>query len=82
MKFTSKEISQIIERGLDVKTIKNQLSCFANINTNINLCAPAVVGNGIVQINDKEVDTYASFYKNSKENISIIKFVPASGAAS
>lgn len=82
MKFTAKEISQIIERGLDVKTIENQLSCFNNKNTNINLCAPAVVGNGIVQMNDKEVDSYASFYKTSKENISIIKFVPASGAAS
>ena len=75
MKFTAKEISQIIERGLDVKTIENQLSCFTNKNTNINLCAPAVVGNGIVQMNNKEVDFYASFYKTSKENISIIKFV-------
>ena len=82
MKFTAKEISQIIQRGLDVKTIENQLSCFTNKNTNINLCAPAVVGNGIDQINDKEVDSYASFYKTSKENISVIKFVPASGAAS
>lgn len=82
MKFTSKEINQINERGLDEKTIQQQLSYFVQNNAHINLHAPATTNDGIVQLSDAETATFSSFFNDTKKNKSIVKFVPASGAAS
>ena len=82
MKFTSKEINQINERGLDEKTIQQQLSYFVQNNAKINLHAPATINDGIVQLSDAEAATFSSFFHQEKKQKSIVKFVPASGAAS
>ena len=42
---------------------------------------PAIIGDGIVELNDKEKEYYYNFSFNIEEN-DIIKFIPASGAAS
>ena len=82
MKFTSKEINQINQRGLDEKTIQQQLSYFVQNNAQINLHAPATINDGIVQLSDAEAATFSSFFHQEKKQKSIVKFVPASGAAS
>ena len=79
---TNKEIKQIIERGLDVKTVEKQLFYFDHNNAHINLHAPAIINNGIVQLSDAEADSCSSFFHQEKKQKSIVKFVPASGAAS
>jgi hypothetical protein len=82
LKFTNKEINQIIERGLDVKTVEKQLFYFDHNNAHINLHAPATINDGIVQLSDAEAATFSSFFHQEKKQKSIVKFVPASGAAS
>ena len=82
MKFTSEEINQIIERGLDEKTVQQQLSYFIQNNAHINLHAPATINDGIVQLSDAQAATFSSFFNALKRHKNIVKFVPASGAAS
>ena len=47
----------------------------------VELIRPATVNDGIVRIGDKEENEYLEIYKNSLENLEVLKFVPASGAA-
>ena len=76
MKFTSKEINQINERGLDEKIIQQQLSYFVQNNAHINLHAPATINDGIVQLSEAEAATFSSFFHQDKKQKSIVKFVP------
>jgi len=49
----------------------------------IHLYAPATVDNGgILRVQDSEKQRLASFYDEKRCNLSVLKFVPASGAAS
>ena len=48
----------------------------------INLVKPAVKGDGIISLSNDEVKEYVAFFDTYKDNYTIEKFVPASGAAS
>ncbi|HSH52856.1 MAG TPA: DUF4301 family protein, partial [Bacteroidales bacterium] len=78
--FTEKDIKQIEIQGLTVKEVENQLKRFKKGFPYLNLVKPATIDKGIVQLNDAEVNAYAKLYEDS--NPDVLKFVPASGAAS
>jgi hypothetical protein len=82
LKFTKENIKQIQEKGLDIKTIENQLLYFTNRTRNVNLYAAATVGDGIVKLSKEESKRFSTFFKNNAQQKSVVKFVPASGAAS
>mgnify|MGYP001164740087 CR=1 FL=1 len=82
MKFTKEDIKQIKEKGLDVKTVENQLLHFTDIKSKVSLYASATIGDGIVKLSKEKYKHFATFFDNHKQTKSIIKFVPASGAAS
>ena len=80
--FTEKDLKYIQERGNSFDKIKQQLFCFKNGIPMINLVKPATISDGILLLNEKEVEEYTSFFDNHKAEYTIEKFVPASGAAS
>lgn len=82
MKFTKTEIQQIEEHGLTVETVQQHLSYFQQSSQNIQLHAPAIIGKGIVQLSSDDCTKLSQFYENKTDELAIIKFVPASGAAS
>jgi len=82
LNFTKKEIKQIQDQGLDVKTIESQLAYFTKNTQRVQLTAPATVGDGIVQFSDEERHEFSMYYDTTSINLSVVKFVPASGAAS
>jgi len=79
--FSEKDIKQIEQKGLSLKKVKNQIELFETGIPFINLVAEATINEGILRLSEKEIQESMSFYESKKDIISILKFVPASGAA-
>lgn len=76
--FSQTDIQQIQEHGLSIDIINQQLSDFQTGFPYANIISPAIIGNGVLPMLDNK---YAEFYDAHKDNYKIVKFVPASGAA-
>ncbi|MGS2725468.1 DUF4301 family protein [Psychroserpens sp. BH13MA-6] len=81
MKFSNKDIAQIEAKGLTVKKIEQQIELFENGLPFSNLVSEATIGNGIIRLSNDKISKYVASFESKKDNISILKFVPASGAA-
>ena len=81
MKFTKKDIEQIKDYGLTEKVVNQQISQFNDGIYYSNIHSAATVGDGIFEISYLEVDNYVKFFETKRDEISVIKFIPASGAA-
>jgi hypothetical protein len=81
--LAQEDLKQISQKGITENQIETQLSYFQTGFPFLKLEAPASVGNGITVLYDKEIDECVGQWdKYRSENHDIIKFVPASGAAS
>ncbi len=77
-----KYIDQLTKQGKDIRKAEEQIQFFVKGFPFMKLDRPATIGDGIKQLSDKDLKKAIHFYDNSQEDIRIIKFVPASGAAS
>lgn len=82
MNFTQEEIQQIEAHGLTQQQVEEQLSIFKNGVPKVKLAQAATVNNGIFKLTDEQEFKYIDLYEHHKENLDILKFTPASGAAS
>jgi len=81
--LTQQDLKQIAQRGISEEKIEAQLKQFETGFPFLRLEAAAAVGNGIVAPNDEERKQYESIWERYKAaGHRIVKFVPASGAAS
>ena len=80
--FTKQDIEQIQAKGLTVEKVVNNILNFENGFPFANIIKAATPNNGIVVLDDKRINEIVEYYKQQSKNISITKFVPASGAAS
>lgn len=80
--FTKDDIRQMQARGSDQKTIEAQLENFRRGFPPINLDRPAIVGDGIKAFNQRDAKKLSYFYDMNSKRYEVLKFVPASGAAS
>ncbi len=80
--FSSHDFVHVYKKNIQLQTIKEHLELFCNGIEKTNIARPAVINDGIVKLTDNQFGDYASYFDNSKENLKLIKFVPASGAAS
>lgn len=80
--FTPTDIEQIIEKGLTTEQVAKQIERLKNGFPFLEITAPAIPNKGILQIEAKEIPKYIKIFDKKIKNKSIIKFVPASGAAS
>ncbi len=81
--FTSEDLAFISQKGISQEQIEEQLSCFATGFPFLSIAASASVEKGIKRIEGEEQDVYLQAWKEYlMENRQIVKFVPASGAAS
>ena len=78
-----KDLKQIAQRGMTAEQVNGQLQQFQTGFPFLRLEAAASIGNGILAPTEDERSRYVEQWKTYKqENHSIVKFVPASGAAS
>ena len=82
MGFTPLDFAQIQEHGILLQNIQNQLDFFKNGIAKTVLVEPATVSNGILKLSENDFQQKADFFDANKSNFKLVKFVPASGAAS
>lgn len=81
--MTSKDLEQIKEKGMTEQQIQEQLACFEKGFPFLQLSAAASVEKGILCPDETETNDYLRAWEAYQaSNKKIIKFVPASGAAS
>ena len=73
---------QIEDRGMRLDRIQSQLEMFERGSPPLTLARACTVGDGIMQISEKEQDELVSLYEKLAPGSRLFRFVPASGAAS
>ena len=79
--FSEKDIQQIKSKGITIDDVNAQVSRLKNGMSFSNLVAAATIGKGIERYDDKEIQEFIDLYETKQNTLSIVKFVPASGAA-
>lgn len=81
MNFSENDISRFREKGISPEKVEQQIEIFKRGNVVVNVREAATVKNGILVVTEKEQKELTSFYELKKDSLNILKFVPASGAA-
>jgi tetratricopeptide (TPR) repeat protein len=81
--FKSEDISQITARGSQFEVIKQQIENYRTGFPYIKLTEAATNYHGIIKLSENEKFKYISFFEDKvSKGLKLLKFVPASGAAS
>ncbi|MFD2892497.1 DUF4301 family protein [Flavobacterium chuncheonense] len=80
-KFTKSDLALIQNKGISIQQLEKQFHYYANGIEKIVLVKPALIGDGIIKLSSEESEKYQEVFDTHKASTSIIKFVPASGAA-
>jgi len=81
--FSENDLLQIKERGSDIALVNEQIQFFINGFPFLPLSKAATIGDGIIRLSEEDLkQKLASFNQKAAEgDITLLKFVPASGAA-
>ncbi|HEV7349345.1 DUF4301 family protein [Telluribacter sp.] len=81
--FNDNDLTQIKARGSDVALVEEQIKYFIDGFPFLPLAKAATVGEGIIRLSDEQIQQLTADYDQSaaEGEISLLKFVPASGAA-
>ena len=81
--LTQQDLKLLVQKGISESQIEAQLECFKKGFPFLNIQSAATISNGILSIDENEAEKYLNIWNNYLEkNHKIVKFVPASGAAS
>ena len=81
--FTNEDVQQLSRRGITVEQATEQLRQLREGFPPLDIIAPASAKNGILRLSKEEQDECISLWKSYlAEKHDVVKFVPASGAAS
>jgi len=80
--FDQNDLELIKTKGIELRKIEKQIKFFKEGFPSIHLIRPATVNDGIIFLNNEERARYIRLYEESLKEYNIVKFVPASGAAS
>jgi hypothetical protein len=79
--FTKDETKQIEKHGLTTTTVTEQINYFKNGFPPTQLESPSLINDGIISPNESTIQSYITSYSSKAGSKKIVKFVPASGAA-
>ncbi len=82
IRFTENDLTYLQNRGSDPEKVEKQFSYFFKGFPYAQLNRIATITDGIVQMNNAELDHFIQYYEQQAGENKITKFVPASGAAS
>jgi hypothetical protein len=78
-----KKLQEDIQKaGKSVELVEEQLERFKKGFPYLPIDRPATIGDGLIQLSEKSKDEFIAFYEKQSPEYNMIKFVPASGAAS
>jgi len=79
--FTDQDLKQIESKGITQSDLERQIGNFKRGFPFVNLIRPATVGDGIFSFRDDEHFYFTDYFTKQPKNLRVMKFVPASGAA-
>src|SRR5690606_10387108 len=82
MELDSKDLEQLASKGISKEKVGRQLEIFKTGIPFVRLHAPALVGKGIIRFTPKEQEELIEYFEAYGTHLDLLKFVPASGAAS
>ncbi|MBS3806856.1 MAG: DUF4301 family protein [Bacteroidales bacterium] len=80
-KLTPQDLQQIQQKGLTQNDIEKQVRNFEQGFPYTHLARPARIGDGIYQPGQVDLEHFQHVYHRAPNDLSVMKFVPASGAA-
>lgn len=80
--FSSYDFVQIYGHGVSLEKIENHLDVFRKGIPKTMLHRPATIGDGILELSERDFNTYSEYFDSKKNGLKLKKMVPASGAAS
>lgn len=80
--FSDNDRRQMAEMGISEQTALKQLEIFEKRLPPIHLKRPCTVGDGIRALDESDTEKYSKIYSDAEQAGRVMKFVPASGAAS
>ncbi len=82
IELSPKDLEQLDSKGISKEKVENQIQTFKEGIPFVQLSQAAVVGNGILRFSEKEQLDLLQYFEDNRGNLDLLKFVPASGAAS
>ena len=79
--FTEKDLHQIEQHGLTREAVERQIENFRRGFPFLKVVRAASPGDGVVVVDDAAADAAQARYEQAAHSLSVVKFVPASGAA-
>ncbi|MCL2132048.1 MAG: DUF4301 family protein [Lentimicrobiaceae bacterium] len=79
--FTQQDTEQLFQQGIELKDAKRQQETVKN-HAFVSVVRPAVANDGVLMMDEAEIRQIIGFYEQNAPEEKIVKFVPASGAAS
>ena len=80
--FSEKDLTQIEKRGSDLRTVEQQIENFKTGFPFLKAQKAATIGDGLIKMEESEVAAMVSYFDKQSSKKKLLKFVPASGAAS
>lgn len=80
--FSERDTRQIERLGLDLRSVQKQLLMYRHGPTFLKLNRPCAVHDGIFSFSTAQQRRFISLYEQKSDQYKLLKFVPASGAAS
>ncbi len=79
--FTSTDLDQIAAQGTTTQTVDQQIRHFIDGFPFLHVIRAATVGDGIIRVPEEQLTRYIRQFDEQASDLSLMKFVPASGAA-
>ncbi len=79
--FTSTDLDQITAQGTTTQTVNQQIQHFIDGFPFLHVIRAATVGDGIIRVPEEQLTRYIRQFDEQAGELSLMKFVPASGAA-
>lgn len=80
--FSDQDLNHLKAYGANLDTIKQQIQQFEEGFPFLRIIKAATINDGLLQIDEQLAEKYISTYEQESPQIKVVKFVPASGAAS
>lgn len=82
IEFNAGDLTQLKAKGIDKEQIESQIKHFEKGFPFIRLVEAATAANGILVMGEQDIELLVSHFELRRNDFSLLKFVPASGAAS
>ena len=81
MNLTEIDIEYLKEKGLNLEDVEAQVRDLKRGTQYLDITKPAVVNDGILHLSEEQQKEFLRYYEALRKSKSMVKFVPASGAA-